>query len=174
MNSLNIRKYCVIGLGNVSGMNKLLSSISETDVTYVSGSGLIIATFQSAFHLSEIEILFNQEEKSYIIFEMTPGFFSANIKDKKFQDTLFGGPIDNSEFPKNISTILDTLKNMKFEFREINDVEMEKFIKFDKNEEDDIEEPDVDDILDKISKIGGYEKLSKKEKDLLNKYSQGK
>jgi len=177
MKNLNIRKYCMIGLGNVSGVTKLLSEISETEVAYVSGSGLVIATFSSAMHLAEIETLLNDEEKSYIIFEMTPGFFSANIKDKKFQNTLFGGPIDNTQHHQNIIDTLEGLKDIKIEFKKIDDLdEFEDLIGFipksgiPKVEEPD---PDMDDILDRISEVG-YEKLTKREKELLEKYSQGK
>jgi hypothetical protein len=179
MKNLNIRKYCIIGLGNVTGLTKLLSEISETDVAYVSGSGLVIATFHSAFHLAEIEDVLNEEEKSYIVFEMTPGFFSANIKDKKFQNTLFGGPIDNTSFHENIIKSLEDLKDIKIEFRKMDDMEeMESFEdlmdflpKSNKRVEE--PEPDMDDILDRINEVG-YEKLTKKEKELLDKYSQSK
>lgn len=176
MKNLSIRHYCVVGLGNVSGVTKLLSEISETDVAYVSGSGLVIATFQSAMHLSEIESLLNDEEKSYILFEMTPGFYSANIKDKKFQNTLFGGPIDNSKFHQSIIDSLDQLKGMNIEFKKIEDDDFEDIlseITKDRKVESNEPDPDMDDILDRISEVG-YEKLTKKEKDLLEKYSQNK
>jgi hypothetical protein len=177
MKNLNIRKYCIIGLGNVSGLTNFLSEISETDVAYVSGSGLIIATFSSALHLAEIESLLNDEEKSYILFEMTPGFFSANIKDKKFQSTLLGGKIDNTQFHQNFIDTLEGLKNMNIEFRKLDEDEFEDLLgtmpignSGGINIVED-PEPDMDDLLDKINEVG-YEKLTKKEKDLLEKYSQ--
>jgi hypothetical protein len=176
MKNLNIRKYCIIGLGNVTGVTKLLSEISETDVAYVSGSGLVIATFHSVMHLAEIESLLNKEEKSYIVFEMTPGFFSANIKDKKFQNTLFGGPIDNTSFHENIIKSLEDLKDIKIEFKQMDEIEdFEDLMDFIPRGNKSVEEPepDMDDILDRISEVG-YEKLTKKEKELLDKYSQGK
>jgi hypothetical protein len=176
MKNLNIRKYCIIGLGNVTGVTKLLSEISETDVAYVSGSGLVIATFHSAMHLAEIETLLNDEEKSYIVFEMTPGFFSANIKDKKFQNTLFGGPIDNTGFHENIIKSLEDLKDIKIEFKQMDEIEdFEDLMDFIPRGNKRVEEPepDMDDILDRISEVG-YEKLTKKEKELLDKYSQSK
>ncbi len=175
MKNLNIRKYCMIGLGNVSGVTKLLSEISETDVAYVSGSGLVIATFSSALHLAEIESLFNDEEKSYIIFEMTPGFFSANIKDKKFQNTLFGGPIDNTKYHQNIIDTLEGLKDIKIEFRKLDEDEFEDLLESlpKANEVETEPDPDMDDILDRISEVG-YEKLTEREKELLEKYSQRK
>lgn len=158
-----IKSYCIIGLGNVSGVTKILSEISDTDVAYVSGSGLVIATFTTAFKLVEIEDLLKEEEKSYIIFEMTPGFYSAFIKDKNFQDTLFGGPIDNTKFYNNIAdsaeSIIDLLGKKV--------VDSEFIITAEEPE------PDMDDILDRISEVG-YENITPKEKKLLKKYSEEK
>jgi hypothetical protein len=159
MKSNIIRKYCIIGLGNVSGVTKLLSEISEEDVAYVSGSGLVIATFTSAFSLTEVEQLLKDEEKSFIVFEMTPGFYSADIKDEKFQNTLFGGPMDNSKLYQNIadnaSSIMEIMKN--------------KVVDGDYEVLPEEPDPDMDDILDRINEVG-YEKLSVKEKKLLKKY----
>jgi hypothetical protein len=158
-----IRKYCMVGLGNVSGVTKLLSEISEEDVAYVSGSGLVIATFISAFSLTEVEQILKDDEKSYIVFEMTPGFYSADIKDEKFQNTLFGGPMDNSKLfqniDKNTSSIMEIIKG--------------KIVDGDYEVLGDEPDPDMDDILDRISEVG-YEKLSTKEKKLLKKYSEEK
>jgi hypothetical protein len=91
-----IRKFCIIGLGNTEELKEDLTVISETSVNFVSGEGLIIATFESAFALPEIEELLNMSNRSYIIFEMTMGFYSANIENKEFQNALFGGDIYSS------------------------------------------------------------------------------
>lgn len=91
-----IRKFCIIGLGNTEELKEDLTVISETSVNFVSGEGLIIATFESAFALPEIEELLNMSNRSYIIFEMTMGFYSANIENKEFQNALFGGDISSN------------------------------------------------------------------------------
>tara|TARA_B100000497_G_scaffold87839_1_gene97963 strand:+ start:2918 stop:3457 length:540 start_codon:yes stop_codon:yes gene_type:complete len=178
--NLNLRAYCVIGLGNVKDLTKILTEISENDVSFVSGTGLIIATFMSTWNISEIEDLINGEEKSYIMFEMTPGFFSANIRDKQFQQTLFGGPIENSEFYKNIEDTFNKLNDMDI-FKDIDDGIVDEsddymtimdFMKNTKKREEE-EEPALDDILDRISEVG-FENLSDKEKVLLERYSKNK
>jgi len=97
-----IRKFCIIGLGNTEELKEDLTVISETSVNFVSGEGLIIATFESAFALPEIEELLNMSNRSYIIFEMTMGFYSANIENKKFQNALFGGDISSSNTSYNM------------------------------------------------------------------------
>lgn len=175
--NLNLRAYCVIGLGNIKNLTKVLTELSESEVSYVSGTGLIIATFITSLNIVEIENTLNDKEKSYIIFEMTPGFFSANIRDKQFQETLFGGPIENSEFYRNIEDSLNKLNDMDL-FNDIEDgmVEDDDFmsvkdlVKNTKRREEE-EEPALDDILDRISQVG-FENLSDREKVLLEKYSK--
>lgn len=174
--NLNVRAYCLVGLGNIKDLTKLLTEISESEVSFVSGTGLVIATFMSSWNISEIEKYLNENEKSYIVFEMTPGFFSANIRDEKFQETLFGGPIENTAFFQNIEDTLSQLKDIDL-FNDIQGEEIEDdymtimdFMKntFKKEEE---KEPELDDVLDKISRVG-FENLSEKEKVFLDNYSK--
>ena len=175
--NLNLRAYCLVGLGNVKNLTGILEELATSEVSFVSGTGLIIATFMSELNVSDIEQRLNKDEKSYIVFEMTPGFFSANIRDDKFQDTLFGGKIDNTEFYQNIQDSLDIFKQMDL-FKDIEDMHegveddymtIIDFMK--KSHKKEEVEPDLDDILDKISKVG-FENLSDKEKVLLEKYSK--
>jgi protein-arginine kinase activator protein McsA len=106
-----IRKFCIIGLGNTEELKEDLTVISETSVNFVSGEGLIIATFESAFVLPEIEELLNMSNRSYIIFEMTMGFYSANIENKEFQNALFGGDISSNNTSYNM--MLEAIKKVR-------------------------------------------------------------
>jgi hypothetical protein len=106
-----IRKFCIIGLGNTEELKEDLTVISESSVNFVSGEGLIIATFESAFTLPEIEELLNMSNRSYIIFEMTMGFYSANIENKEFQNALFGGDISSSNTSYNM--MLEAIKKVR-------------------------------------------------------------
>ena len=106
-----IRKFCIIGLGNTEELKEDLTVISESSVNFVSGEGLIIATFESAFALPEIEELLNMSNRSYIIFEMTMGFYSANIENKEFQNALFGGDISSSNTSYNM--MLEAIKKVR-------------------------------------------------------------
>ena len=106
-----LRKFCIIGLGSTEELKEDLTVISEKEVNFVSGEGLIIATFKTAFVLPEIEELLKMTNRSYILFEMTMGFFSANIENKEFQEALFGGDIDSSMTPYHMME--ETLKNIR-------------------------------------------------------------
>ena len=111
MESTFLKKVCLIGLGEVEGVKEDLTVLSESSVNFVSGDGLIIATFQTAFTIGELEELLKMNGRSFIIFEMTLGFYSASIADKEFKIALFGGEIDNSKTPYNI--IEESLKQDK-------------------------------------------------------------
>lgn len=97
-----LKKFCLIGLGSTDEIKEDLTVISETSVNFVSGEGLIIATFETAFSIPEIEELLKMNNRSFIIFEMTMGFFSANIENKEFQNALFGGEVDSSRTPYHL------------------------------------------------------------------------
>jgi len=110
-----LKNYCIIGLGKVDDVKEDLTVISETSINFVSGDGLIIATFTTAFHLGEIEEQLKMNERSYILFEMTPGFFSANIENKEFQEALFGSIFNNGnsflKMEEALKKIREGLKN---------------------------------------------------------------
>jgi hypothetical protein len=113
-----LKTYCVVGLNNIEELKEDLTIISETNVNFVSGSGLIIATFNSTFNLLEIKELLDMGKKSYIVFEMTPGFYAANLEDKSFEVALFGKQLNILPFEQ----IQEALKNIKNEiFGEITD-----------------------------------------------------
>jgi hypothetical protein len=111
MESIFLKKVCLIGMGDIDGVKEDLTVLSESNVNFVSGEGLIIATFQTAFTIGELEELLKMNGRSFIVFEMTLGFYSASIADKEFQTALFGGDIDNSKTPYHL--IEESLKQVK-------------------------------------------------------------
>jgi hypothetical protein len=111
MESIFLKKVCLIGMGDVDGVKEDLTVLSESNVNFVSGEGLIIATFQTAFTIGELEELLKMNGRSFIVFEMTLGFYSASIADKEFQTALFGGDIDNSKTPYHL--IEESIKQVK-------------------------------------------------------------
>ncbi len=92
---------------------------------------------------------------------MTPGFFSASIKNKEFQDSLFGGEIDNSFLTsfKMVEGLREMVDSLKEDMGE--DFNVNKKVK---------KEMTLNEILDKINKVG-LPNLTSQEKELLEKYS---
>jgi len=164
-----LRSYCLTGFGDIEELKKDLSFISEPTANFVSGNDVIITTFRSALVLSEIEEFLNMNERDYIIFEMLPATFSANLNNEEFQHALFGGKIDHysdNSFQHISEGIKEFIKTIKEEMEEEGSLPF----KFKVDQED---TPTVDDILDKISKVG-IKNLTNKEKEILNNYSNDK
>lgn len=161
-----IRSYCLVGIGDTEDVKEDLIFISESNPNYVGGKGILISTFTSTLHIVEIEEFLNMNERSFIIFEMTPGFFSASLKDRRLQQILFGGKIDNSnvfsfKMEENLREFIETLKE-----------DMAPDLKLQKNISNQLEDiPTLDDLLDKINDIG-VKNLTEKEIKLLKKYSK--
>jgi hypothetical protein len=134
--------------------------VSEANANYVCGEGLIIATFRSSLHIAEIEEFFNMNERSFILFEMSPGLFSAALNNEKFQKALFGGPITNVpnnyiyDMPEGIKEFIESIKEDL-----ISDYSENKEII-----------PTLNDLLDKIGRVG-IDNLTNKDKQYLNDYS---
>jgi len=163
-----LRSYCLIGMGDSEGFKEDLSYITESNINYVSGNEMIITTFKTTFKIGELEDYLNMNERTYIVFEATPGFFSANLNNTEFQKALFGGIIDNSK--RNTFTIEEGIKEFMESVKE--DLEYED-LKWSTEERIKVDPPSVDDILDKIGEVG-MDKLSDSEKNILNNYAKEK
>ena len=160
-----IKPYCLIGLGDIKGIKEDLQFVSETDANFVCGDSLLIATFMSTLRIREIEDFLKINERSFIIFELTPGFFAANIQNPKFQEALFGGIINTQSFPLDIKDdLVEFMDTLKEELEEDID-EFQLKIKPKPNPD-----PTLDELLDKINDIG-VDSLTTIEKELLQKYS---
>jgi len=162
MEQIRLKKYCLIGLDDIEQIQKDLEYISNDIVNFATGEEIIIATFKSELNIIELEEFLNMEKRAYIVFEMLPATFSANLLIEKFQEALFGGKVDNTEFTPLFEARLK-MENIMTSSVEIPD--LNKII--------DIEpiKPTMDELLDKISKVG-LDKLSKIEKQYLKEYSK--
>lgn len=163
-----IKSYCLIGLGDTEGIKEDVTFVSESTANYVCGKGLLIATFTSTLHITEIEEFLNMNERDYIMFEMLPSTFSANLNNPEFQMALFGGEINNykdNSYQHISEGIKDFIKTIKEEMYE------DGVLPFINQEEEEL--LDVDDILDKINKVG-LNNLTDQEKEILNNHSTDK
>jgi hypothetical protein len=155
-----LKNYCIVGLGKVDDVKEDLTAISETTINFVSGDGLMIATFTSAFHIGEIEEILKTNGRSYILFEMTPGFFSANIENKEFQTALFGSIIDNAN---PLSKMEDALNKIREGIKNGNMDDVEPFMSGDLySEKSDVE------LLEEAIENEDYEEAAKL-RDKINK-----
>ena len=163
-----LRSYCLIGMGDIEDFKEDLSYVTESNINFVSGNEMIIITFKTTFKIGELEDYLNMNQRTYIVFEATPGFFSANLNNVEFQKALFGGAIDNSKnntfvINEGMQEFLDSIKE-DLEYDEVEYAQEQKHHK---------EIPSLDNLLDKIGEEG-IEKLTDTEKNILNNYSKTK
>jgi hypothetical protein len=110
MDKINLRDYCMIGFNNIDEILEDIQHISENDINYISGDGLILLTFKSSFNVYEIEDILKTKGRYYLLFELNIGFFSASLMNKETEKKLFGSEVDMSPFLK-IEEQLNQLKN---------------------------------------------------------------
>lgn len=152
MESLDVKNFCLVILGKQNDVKKELEFISEGPINYVEGKYLFIATFKSTLFAKDIEIFLSSSGIKYILSEMVSSLFSADLGE--FNSTLFNLNQNVNIFEKKI------------------------IIPFSGDEEAVIvDEEDVnltlDDLLDLVSEIG-FEKLTNKQKEMLNQFSLNK
>jgi hypothetical protein len=140
MENLLIKNFCLTIIGKNKGVGEYLTIVSEGPINYLEGNEVFIATFQSFLTTKDIESILSEGKFNFIIFEIIPSLFSANLG--KLTNKLFDKKIYEPIFnPKDYE---DTVVNYVIE-----------------------EELDLDQLLDLISQ-NGYNSLTKKQKEKLN------
>ena len=187
--------YCLIVIGEIGGLEETVSKVVEGKSFFINLGKISISTFESNFSIWEIEQILMDDKRSYFLTKMEATNFTATVQDAKLQNDLFLDfvlkmtkisdestsktdtpkfDIDNMNFSVDIEPIdfdkikkfIDEHKNNNFDFSP-----HPRFTKKNKKKKTNTEPPTLDEILDKISKVG-YEKLTKFEKECLNNYSK--
>ena len=79
MEKIDIKNFCLIIFGNKKNIAKELELIAESPVNYLTGDKVFIATFKSVLFAKDIEILLSDHKLNFIISEMIPSLFSADL-----------------------------------------------------------------------------------------------
>ena len=95
---MKIKNYCIAAVDNVAGVREEIASIAESDVKYVDGKGLIIATFSNAALVYELREYFRENNRSFLLFELGDDNFGAHFTKKHIYNHLFA-EIDNQNTP---------------------------------------------------------------------------
>ena len=179
--------YCLIVIGRVDGIENTLSTLIEGTFMHKNLGKLFISTFESNFSIWEIEQILHGDKRSYFLTKMQGSNFTATVQDDQIQNDLFLdyvtkmvkqndkindeiidfnieiNPSKKIDFEDKIKDFLDSIKNNS---NTKNPLKSKRKVK---NVE--VEPPTLDEILDKINKVG-YQKLTKFEKECLEKYSK--
>lgn len=184
--------YCLIVIGNIEMLEETLNSkIIAGTFMHKNFGKIFISTFESDLSIWEIEEILHGEKRSYFLTKMEGHNFTATVQDMNIQNDLFSDyvtkmvkkndeninlPLDfndinpfnfdqkiPSDFNEKINNFLDSIKNNNFNNKSLKSRKKSKKVE--------LIPPTLDEILDKINKVG-YQKLSKFEKECLEKYSK--
>ena len=147
MEKIDIKNFCLIIFGNKKNIAKELELIAESPVNYLTGDKVFIATFKSVLFAKDIEILLSDHKLNFIISEMIPSLFSADL-----------GVLNEKLF--NMESDL----MMKYKTEDVECEVVETRIE---------EDLTMDELLDLISEKG-LNSLTKKQKKQLNNLSTKK
>ena len=147
MEKIDIKNFCLIIFGNKKNIAKELELIAESPVNYLTGDKVFIATFKSVLFAKDIEILLSDHKLNFIISEMIPYLFSADL-----------GVLNEKLFNMESDPI------MKYKTEDVECEVVETRIE---------EDLTMDELLDLISEKG-LNSLTKKQKKQLNNLSTKK
>lgn len=147
MEKIDIKNFCLIIFGNKKNIAKELELIAESPVNYLTGDKVFIATFKSVLFAKDIEILLSDHKLNFIISEMIPSLFSADL-----------GVLNEKLFNMESNPI------MKYKTENVECEVVENRIE---------EDLTMDELLDLISEKG-LNSLTKKQKKQLNNLSTKK
>ncbi len=87
---MKFRNYCVVILGNTSGVMPEIEKISEIKPRYLDSKGIIISTFASNLEPREVNDWFKMNDRSFLVFDLHPDSSGYNITKPEIQEGLFG------------------------------------------------------------------------------------
>jgi len=87
---MKFRNYCLVIIGDTSGVLAEIEKVSETTPNILDGKGLIIATFSSAVSPSELNQWFKLNKRNFLVFDLNTNNSGFNINKKDIHEGLFG------------------------------------------------------------------------------------
>jgi len=93
--------YCIIALGDTTGIKDIITEISESDVKYISQKGLIILTFTSVMFANEIKELLNENNRNFFILDLNESNNAFQIGKDSIHKDLFGGILNSNAIFKS-------------------------------------------------------------------------
>ena len=94
---MKFRNYCIVVMGNTSGVQAEIAKICEGDPNVLDAKGVLIATFTSFAEPSELTAWFTENNRNFLIFDLDKKNSGFNITKKEIHEGLFG-------FLKNVNT----------------------------------------------------------------------
>lgn len=115
---MKFRNYCIVVMGETKGALDEIIKISETKPNLLDAKGILIATFSSIAEPSELTEWFIENNRSFLIFDLSKKSSGFNIIKKEIHEGLFGflKDIDVDEMGENfIKTINVDMESVNVE-----------------------------------------------------------
>ena len=87
---MKFRNYCLIVMGDTTGVLIEIEKISETKPNILDAKGIVIATFSSALTPIELSDWFRLNKRSFLVFDLTPESSGFHIAKRDIHEGLFG------------------------------------------------------------------------------------
>jgi hypothetical protein len=155
---MKFKNYCIAVLGNTKNVKSEIKNISEGDVRYADGTGLLLCTFQSVATAGELTEYFQSNNRSFLLFELGKDNYGAFLAKENLHNQLFGHMKENGH--DIVSLMTDKIMS---DIMKTNIAEPEFVLDVDKMSDDEITET-LNNILDK-----GYDNLTDDDKIILEK-----
>lgn len=156
---MKFRNYCVVIIGNTTGVESEIIKVSEIKPNFFDGKGLFISTFSSIMTPSELTDWFIECNRNFMVFDMDENSSGFSITNKMIHDGLFGfvNEIDVEVMNSNFNDFIEaeTITYNENGKRKLNADEIEKMCVADRQN-----------LLNELIEFG-LEKLSDEDKNLL-------
>ena len=145
---MKFRNYCVVIMGNTKNALPEIEKISESKVNVLDAKGILIATFSSNFEPCELSDWFKDNNRSFLVFDLSTENSGFNITKPDVHEGLFSflNDIDLEEKARDLlHTIEDAKTISKIKKRQNKELTIEDVMKLTLSEKKEM----FDKILDK-------------------------
>jgi hypothetical protein len=87
---MRFRNYCIVVIGQTSGVEAEITKISEGKPNFFDAKGLFIATFSSFLEPYELTEWFTECNRNFMVFDLDHENSGFNITNRAIHDGLFG------------------------------------------------------------------------------------
>jgi len=111
---MEIKKYCVIIMGETKNVIDEIEKISDNKPNILDAKGIIIATLSSALTVGEINEWFKLQNRSFFVFDLNPKYSGYNITKEEIHEGLFGFIKESdSLLSKRMNDLLEAIEDAK-------------------------------------------------------------
>ena len=109
---MKFRNYCVVIMGNTKNALPEIEKISESKVNVLDATGILIATFSSNFEPCELTDWFKDNNRSFLVFDLSTENSGFNVTKTDVHDGLFSF-LDEINLEEKARDLLHTIEDAK-------------------------------------------------------------